>query len=475
MLRSVITLPPRCHPSQTKSSQASSTRHRSIGDMLLWIMNSITYINEQTKASLLLLPQELLVQIAREANSLHDVRALLLTCRHLARICRHLIFQRDIKHGYGVSLLYAAVNNDPDLAVRAILAGMDVDATIPQTDEAAIHLRCLAKIAGYPRSLEKWTALQLSAYCDSKDVARILIDNGAHMNAGLDVRGRSPLHLSIYYCSIKTSRLLIECGADIMAPDAEGVLPLHYAAITGGGAEMIPMLLRAGVPVDVETTGTSPVTPLYMAIQYGCQSGALRLLESGANAPSGISEDWDALLFAGSSSTEGVATVVFQVVDQLQQIHDYAQFLEIICSKGWSKLVALVVYSAKNNEIISDTLNKYGKPLTYIEQYARRISRSSIPPQSSSELLREHTAPEEVIMGGYKALFTMLPDSTKNTVAVIEILLKHDQTTAVMEFYGPRTLDSRHNEDGSPLMFALKNNKRNVVAFMRDVLSTWTS
>lgn len=440
--------------------------------MLQWITNSITY-SKQPRVSLLSLPQELLLQIATEAHSLHDVRALLLTCRDLAWICKHLIFERDIKHGYMVSLLYAAVNNEPDLAVRAILAGVDIDATIPQTDEAAIHLRCLSKVQGYPHSLERWTALQLSAYCDSKDVARILIDNGAHMDAGLDLSGRTALHLSIYNCSIETSRLLIECGADTFAPDAQGVLPLHYAAITEGGAELIRMLLRAGVPIDIETTETRPLTPLYMAIQYCCKDGVLWLLKNGASVPNGLTAGWDGLMFAASSSTEDVANIVFQTVDQLHQTHDYAQFLEIVCSKGWSDLIGFVVSSARNGGLVGDVLNKYGKPLTYVEQYARRISRKPIPPQSRSELRKELRTPEEAIMGGYEELFKLVGGSNKDTVAVIEILLKHDQTAAAREFYISRSVDSGDTGDDSPLAFALENDKRGVAAFMRDVLSTW--
>lgn len=467
------TLRPPSHPSQVKSSRVSSPQRSTIDDMLRWIINSITY-KTQPKVTLLSLPQELLVQIAREAHSLHDVRALLLTCRRFARICRHLIFQQDIEHGYGVSMLYAALNNEPDLAVRAILAGMDINATIPPTNAINTHLRYLAEVHGCPRSLAPWTILQLSAYCNSKDVTRILIDNGAHMDAGLDFLGRSALHLSIYNGAIETSRLLIERGADILAPDSQGVLPLHYAAITDGATELTRLLVRAGVPIDVETTGTRPKTPLYMAIQYNCESSVLWLLQNGANAASGITSDWDALLFAARSSTENVANWIFQFVDKLEQIHDYAKFLEIVCSKGWSDLVCFIVRIAKNRGIVGDTINKYGNPLTFIQEYARCISTKPVLPQSRSDIRRDLRTTDEVSMGGYQALFTLVPDSNEDIVAVIEILLQEDQTAAARKFYSSRNWDLEDTAEGSPLAFALTNGKKKVVAFMQDVLATWT-
>jgi hypothetical protein len=77
-----------------------------------------------------------------------------------------------------------------------------------------------------------WTPLHYAAYNGHVEIARLLLQNGADLNAK-DRYGSSPLHLSAEQGSVDILHLLVENGADLEAQDDDGWRVLHKAAWMG--------------------------------------------------------------------------------------------------------------------------------------------------------------------------------------------------------------------------------------------------
>jgi cytohesin len=86
-------------------------------------------------------------------------------------------------------------------------------------------------------------------YAHSKDMAELLIDYGADVNAR-NTFGSSPLHSIVCFPYTDTAQLLISRGADINAKDNEGQTPLHVATVSGH-YEMVKLLISNGADMKV--------------------------------------------------------------------------------------------------------------------------------------------------------------------------------------------------------------------------------
>lgn len=91
------------------------------------------------------------------------------------------------------------------------------------------------------------------------EIARLLLERGAKVNAARSRDGQTPLHLAATNGREKMVRLLLDHGADISATSKEGFTPLHAAA-THKRVSVATMLLDAGA--NVNATGKAGVTPL---------------------------------------------------------------------------------------------------------------------------------------------------------------------------------------------------------------------
>lgn len=91
--------------------------------------------------------------------------------------------------------------------------------------------------------------------------------------------------------------VLLEHGADPEAPDRGGWTPLLLAA-RSGDAEVVDLLLAAGVPVDGLGGEGSRSTPLLVAAITGRETAALALLAAGADPDARNASGATALMFA---------------------------------------------------------------------------------------------------------------------------------------------------------------------------------
>ena len=155
------------------------------------------------------------------------------------------------------------------------------------------------------------TPLHVAARQGHAEIAKLLLENGAHV----DARGANdytPLHLAALYghdevikvliaahatvdarskdqmtplgASSKgrfaAAKLLLEAGADVNARATNGWRPLHTAASEGHG-EVVRLLLEHGATIDAATD--AGVTPLQFAAQPGHVDVVRLLADKGAN------------------------------------------------------------------------------------------------------------------------------------------------------------------------------------------------
>ena len=88
------------------------------------------------------------------------------------------------------------------------------------------------------------TPLQCAARTGNLEMARLLINAGAEVNAKGNP-GRTPLSFAVLSGRLDMIRFLIEKGAEVNTRDAEGASPLDYAAWQGS-LDMAAMLLAHG-------------------------------------------------------------------------------------------------------------------------------------------------------------------------------------------------------------------------------------
>ena len=126
---------------------------------------------------------------------------------------RKEMFELLLDRGAGVSLFEAAALGRSD----TVRSELDKE---PSLVQAYSH--------------DGWTALHLAAFFGRSDLAALLIDRGAD----LDARSRStrfaientPLHAAAANRQTGVAQLLIERGADVNAKDGSGFTPLGLAA-----------------------------------------------------------------------------------------------------------------------------------------------------------------------------------------------------------------------------------------------------
>ena len=154
----------------------------------------------------------------------------------------------------GVSLLmHALYRGHRDLS-EAIAAKKELDifeaASLGKLDRLKECCRDKSAVSSY--SKDGFTALHFACYFGQPRAARVLIDNGAAVDAvATNPMKVMPLHSAASARNLEAARVLLDHGAPINARQHGGWAPIHAAAQNGDRA-MVELLLQYGADPRIE-------------------------------------------------------------------------------------------------------------------------------------------------------------------------------------------------------------------------------
>ena len=131
---------------------------------------------------------------------------------------------------------------------------------------------------------------------DAALVRTLLHAGGADVNAP-QVDGMTALHWAVYHDDAETAGLLVRAGADVNATNRYGVPPLSLAA-TNGNAGLVTRLLDAGADPDAALRGGETV--LMTAARTGNLAAVDALLARGADPDAREARDQTPLMWAAA-------------------------------------------------------------------------------------------------------------------------------------------------------------------------------
>jgi hypothetical protein len=109
------------------------------------------------------------------------------------------------------------------------------------------------------------TPLDLAAYNGHVEITRLLLQNGAEVNAKSN-NGYTPLHLAAIFGDVDILHLLVENGANLEAQDDDGIRALHRAADNGHLPFIQELISR--YHVDINARNNDGITALFYARMY---------------------------------------------------------------------------------------------------------------------------------------------------------------------------------------------------------------
>ena len=165
------------------------------------------------------------------------------------------ILQQDPAHSEardsaGVSLLmHSLYRGRRDLAelIASKKEALDIfeAAALGRLDRLQQCLRDAASAINSP-SKDGFTALHFACFFGQPDAARLLIENGAAVDAvATNPTQVMPLHSAASSRNLEAARLLLENGASVNARQQAGWVPIHAAA-QNGDRPMVELLLQHG-------------------------------------------------------------------------------------------------------------------------------------------------------------------------------------------------------------------------------------
>lgn len=131
-------------------------------------------------------------------------------------------------------------------------------------------------------SQDGWTPLHLAAFFGHKDIAEVLLANGADVHAqSCNALQNTALHAAVAGQKAVLVPVLLAHGADVNARQHGGWNPLHAAA-QNGDVELIQLLIANGA--DVKARADNNQSALDLALTKGHQPAVELLEQHGASS-----------------------------------------------------------------------------------------------------------------------------------------------------------------------------------------------
>lgn len=189
------------------------------------------------------------------------------------------IFLADAKADDGTSALLTAIYHREEEIIDIILESGPT-LTIHEAAAAGIDDRVAELIRENKGNIDSyshdgWTPLHLAVFFNQNQIAEMLIEQGANVDAvSKNQQGVTPLHSALANRNVKIAKLLLHRGADPSVTSAAGYTPMHYVA-TYDLVEIGRILLDR--KVDLDAKNADGRTPLDIAREKGSER-AVRML-----------------------------------------------------------------------------------------------------------------------------------------------------------------------------------------------------
>jgi uncharacterized protein len=173
------------------------------------------------------------------------------------------------RDSHGVSLLMQSLYRGRRDLAEFIAAKKTLDIFEATSLGRNDRLRELARdpSAVNSRSADGFTALHFACFFSQPEAARILIDNGAAVDAvAANLMAVMPLHSAASARNLEAARLLLEHGAPVNAHQHGGWVPIHAAA-QNGDRPMVELLLSHHA--DPKLANDEGKTPAIIAREKG--------------------------------------------------------------------------------------------------------------------------------------------------------------------------------------------------------------
>jgi ankyrin repeat protein len=146
-----------------------------------------------------------------------------------------------------ISIHDAAKGGNIEVVIQHVAAGVDVNAKSEDKDGNG------------------GTPLCYAAWHGRKEIAELLIAEGADVNAAAIFDRYTPLHYAVSSGHTEIAELLIDAGADLEAKNPAVGTPLLFAVLQGH-KEVVELLIAEGA--DVNAKDIADRTPVDVAIRY---------------------------------------------------------------------------------------------------------------------------------------------------------------------------------------------------------------
>ena len=210
-------------------------------------------------------------------------------------------------------------------------------------------------------------------YANSKEIAKLLIANGADVNAK-DKTGSPPLYWAVRKGRKEIAQLLIEAGADVSVKKKRGKNLLHRAA-SGGRTEIAQLLIANGLDVNAKDANGS--TPLYETGLFGHTEIANLLIEKGADINEKTKLGLTTLHYAAINGHKKLTLLLIEKGADINAKTDVGTMINPLqqSNGGDTPLDAAVL---KNKYEIADLLRKHGAKTGEELKAERKLFRYSI-------------------------------------------------------------------------------------------------
>ncbi|MDA3837449.1 MAG: ankyrin repeat domain-containing protein [Candidatus Delongbacteria bacterium] len=340
-------------------------------------------------------------------------------------LCMILLVSLSIASLASVADLKEAIDNDDLIKVKILL----------KSDKNLIE----SKIDAY------LTPLNYAAINSKTKIAKILIDNGANINAP-DKEGSIPIHNSASKGNYELTKYLIEKGTDLNHKDLNGVTPLYFACVSGN-FQLIRYMTEKGA--DVTNLSANGLTPLHFAASKGNLEMLKYFIKKGLDVNAKSVAGQTPMLYAVARNNVEVIKLLKEQNADINYVDEHEQNL-------------LFIAALRNAKESLELLLSYGLDINSKDKYNQTPLKNAV--FSGKEMVEfllkngAEPAPIECMNGNICKIEGRTPlhnAMSSNDVEVVQLLIDYKAPVNIQD------------EDGiTPLILAIRNGSEDIVKIL---------